>query len=130
MSPVLANAALESIRHVRRTSDLRATHQRQVQRLKDALRSRSIPFRDEPSHIVPTIIGDPFVTREAARLLLDEYGLYIQPIFAPTVAPGTERLRITPTPLHTDDMIDDLVNALSAVLARVWRSKEASRAVA
>ncbi|MBT4739288.1 MAG: 5-aminolevulinate synthase, partial [Rhodospirillaceae bacterium] len=130
LSPVLANAALESIRHVRQASALRTKHQRQVRCLKDALRSRGIPFRDEPSHIVPTIIGDPFVTREAARLLLDEYSLYIQPIFAPTVAPGTERLRLTPTPLHTDDMIDDLVNALSDVLARVWRSKETSRAVA
>ncbi len=130
LSPVLANAALESIRHVRQNSTLRAKHQGQVQRLKEALRARGIPFRNEPSHIVPTIIGDPFVTREAARLLLDDYGLYIQPIFAPTVAPGTERLRLTPTPLHTDEMIDDLANGLSDVLSRAWRSREISRAVA
>lgn len=130
LSPVLANAALEAIRHVRQSTDLRLKHQRQALRLKEALRSCGIPFRDEPSHIVPTIIGDPFVTREAARLLLEDYGLYVQPIFAPTVAPGTERLRLTPTPLHTDDMIDDLANGLSDVLSRAWRSKEGSRAVA
>lgn len=130
LSPVLANAALESIRYVRQSAALREQHQRQVLRLKDALRSRGVPFRDEPSHIVPTIIGDPFVTREVARLLLDEYGVYIQPIFAPTVEPGTERLRLTPTPLHTDAMIDELASALSDVLSRAWRSREMSRAVA
>lgn len=130
LSPVLANAALESIRYVRQSSALRSKHQRQVLRLKGALMSRGIPFRNEPSHIVPTIIGDPFVAREVARLLLDEYDLYLQPIFAPTVDPGTERLRLTPTPLHTDVMIDDLANALSDVLSRAWRSREMSRAVA
>jgi 5-aminolevulinate synthase len=130
LSPVLASAALESIRYVRQSAVLRSKHQRQVLRLKEALRARGIPFRDEPSHIVPMIIGDLFVTRESARLLLDEYGLYIQPIFSPTVDPGTERLRLTPTPLHTDAMIDDLASGLSDVLSRAWRLREMSCAMA
>lgn len=116
LSPVLANAALESIRHVRHADDLRAGHRLSVARLKQALTQRGISFRDEASHIVPVIIGDAFETREAARLLMERYRIYVQPIFAPTVEPGTARLRLTPTPLHTDNMIDDLADALADVL--------------
>ena len=130
LSPVLVNAALESVRYVRQAADLRKVHKRQVASLKGALRARGISFRDEPSHIIPLIIGDPFVTREAARLLLDHYRIYVQPIFAPTVPPGTERLRLTPTPHHTDKMIDHLADALADVLARAWQSREISHAVA
>lgn len=130
LSPVLANAALESIRHVRTSDPLRKKHQRTVQRLKDALRARHIQFEDEPSHIVPIIIGDPRATKDAAKCLLERYGIYVQPIFAPTVAPGTERLRLTPTPCHTEPMIDDLVAALSDVLNHVLPVKEQRRAVA
>ncbi|MGB1875509.1 MAG: 5-aminolevulinate synthase [Rhodospirillaceae bacterium] len=130
LSPVLVNAALESIRHVRKTVELRVKHKQQVLSLKRALRVRGISFRDESSHFIPLIIGDPFVTREAARLLLDHHGLYVQPIFAPTVSPGTERLRLTPTPHHTDVMIDNLADALSEVLSRAWQIKEVNHGMA
>ncbi len=130
LSPVLANAALESIRHVRTAQGLRDTHQRQVACLKTALRIRGVSFRDEASHIVPVVIGDAFATREAARLLMERYRIYVQPIFSPTVEPGTARLRLTPTPLHTDLMIDELADALVDVLGAVQGLRESSYAVA
>ena len=130
LSPVLVNAALASIRHVRQTESLRQDHQRQVLRTKEAFRQRTIPFRDEPSHIIPVMIGDPFVTRNVAEELLETYNIYIQPIFAPTVEPGTERLRITPTPLHTDAMIEHLADALADVLSRHQGPLEPQDAVA
>lgn len=130
LSPVLANAALESIKHVRNADGLRNMHKRQVERLKEALRSRRVSFRDEASHIVPVVIGDAFATREAARLLMERYRIYVQPIFSPTVELGTARLRLTPTPLHTDHMIDELADALVDVLVAVKSLSGASYAVA
>ena len=130
LSPVLANAALESIKHVRNADGLRNMHKRQVERLKEALRSRRVSFRDEASHIVPVVIGDAFATREAARLLMERYRIYVQPIFSPTVELGTARLRLTPTPLHTDHMIDELADALVDVLVAVQSLSWASYAVA
>lgn len=130
LSPVLANAALESVRHVRLSDTLRDKHSHAITRLKNALRARHIKFEDEPSHIVPIVIGDPRATKEAARRLLDNYNIYVQPIFAPTVAPGSERLRLTPTPYHSDSMINDLADALSDILDRVLPTREQRRAVA
>lgn len=131
LSPVLANAALESIKHVRSNTDgLRNMHKRQVERLKQALRSRRVSFRDEASHIVPVIIGNAFATREAARLLMERYRIYVQPIFAPTVEPGTARLRLTPTPLHTDYMIEELADALVNVLGTIQSLRETSHELA
>lgn len=130
LSPVLASAALESIRYVRHADDLRTRQKRNVARLKKALQDRAILFRDEESHIIPVIIGNPFATREAARLLLERHRIYVQPIFAPTVEPGTERLRLTPTPQHSDDMIECLADALVDVLGLCVESQETVHAVA
>lgn len=130
LSPVLANAALQSIRHVRSDESLRVRHKSAVHRLKSALRKRGVRFVDEPSHIVSVIIGDPFETKEAAQLLLDHHSIYVQPIVAPTVAPGTERLRLTPTPHHSDEMTVRLADALVEVINQRSGGKVVSYAVA
>jgi 5-aminolevulinate synthase len=86
-----------------------------VEKTRDALRSAGIPMMSSQSHIIPVPIGDPDLCRKASALLLDKFALYIQPINYPTVPRGTERLRITPTPFHNDQLIDDLANALCEV---------------
>ena len=93
--------------------------QRQAQRLKDKAVADGLPVMPGETHIVPGMIGDAAATQRVCQLLLADFGLYVQPINYPTVPRGTERLRLTPGPLHTDAMIDDLVDALVTVLARV-----------
>jgi len=115
LSPVLTAAALESVRHVRGAADLRARHQAQVKKLKRALTAAGIHPMPTDTHIVPIIIGDAKLTRQVCDALLEEHAIYVQPINAPTVAKGTERLRLTPSPLHDDARIDELVHALTQV---------------
>jgi 5-aminolevulinate synthase len=83
------------------------------------LRAAGMPVLDTPSHILPLIIGEAHQCRRTSELLLAEHGIYLQPINYPTVARGQERLRITPTPFHTDDDMQHLVDALVAVRARL-----------
>jgi 5-aminolevulinate synthase len=90
-------------------------HGLRVEKTRDALYAAGIPMMSSQSHIIPVPIGDPDLCRRASALLLEEFGLYIQPINYPTVSRGTERLRITPTPFHTDQLIDDLANGLCEV---------------
>ena len=119
MPPALAAAALSSIRHLRHSSDEREAQQEQAQKLKDRLAAHQMPCLPSTTHIVPVMVGDAALCSEISWTLLAEYGLYIQPINYPTVPKGTERLRITPGPLHTDEMIDQLVEALVKVFHKV-----------
>ena len=119
MPPALAAAALSSIRHLRHSSEERSAQQRQAQKLKDRLAEHQMPCLPSTTHIVPVMVGDAALCSQISWTLLAEYGLYIQPINYPTVPKGTERLRITPGPLHTDEMIDELVEALVTVFHQI-----------
>jgi 5-aminolevulinate synthase len=115
MPPPVAAAAAKSVAYLKRSAALRMDHGLRVEQTRDALRSAGIPMMSSQSHIIPVPIGDPDLCRQASALLLDKFALYIQPINYPTVPRGTERLRITPTPFHNDQLIDDLANALCEV---------------
>jgi len=115
MPPAVAAGARASIRHLKVSDAEREAQQRNVSRLRAALDAAGLPHYANPSHIVPVIVGDPVLCKQVCDVLLDGYGAYVQPINYPTVARGTERLRITPSPLHTEADIAYLVAALSAV---------------
>lgn len=119
LSPVLAAGALASIRHLKGSNAEREAHQERAAKLKARLRAANIPVMDSESHIVPVFVGDPVRCKEVSDLLLNEYGIYVQPINYPTVPRGTERLRFTPGPLHDDNVMDSLVDALVDVWARM-----------
>ena len=116
MPPAVAAAARESIAHLKHSVAERVAHWLQVDKTRGALREAGIPMMPPQSHIIPVPIGDPVLCREASTLLLERFGIYIQPINYPTVPRGTERLRITPTPFHNDR----LINALATALREVW----------
>ena len=117
MSPVTCAGALASIKYLKDNNELRQEHQAKTRKLKNMLKDRGIEVHEDAStHIVPVMVRDAFKCKEISDTLLNEYGIYIQPINYPTVAVGTERLRIAPTPFHTDAMLADLVNALKEVL--------------
>ena len=117
--PAVAAGARAAIRHLKESAAEREGQQRNVARLRAALDAAGLPHMDNPSHIVPVMIGDPVRCKQASDMLLDQFGIYVQPINYPTVPRGTERLRITPTPMHTDADIDHLVDALSAVWSQL-----------
>ena len=119
LPPPLVAGAITSIRHVRATNELRVQHQERAQRLKDLLTAAGLPVMPSVTHIVPLMVGDAVRCKQATDMLLDEYGVYIQPINYPTVPVGTERLRITPSPFHDDDVMDELVTALKDVWMRL-----------
>jgi 5-aminolevulinate synthase len=119
LSPHVTAGALAAVRHLKKHPGQRIQQQRNVQRLKSMLRTAEMPVLDSPSHILPLIIGDAHQCRLTSDLLLSEHGIYIQPINYPTVARGQERLRITPSPFHTDEQMTHLVDALLAVRAKL-----------
>jgi 5-aminolevulinate synthase len=119
LPPAITAAATASIRHLKASSAERAGQQRQAQRTKDVLSAAGLPVMPSSTHIVPVFVGDADLCKQASDLLLSEHGIYIQPINYPTVPRGTERLRITPTPLHSDALIDDLAAALTAVWTKL-----------
>jgi 5-aminolevulinate synthase len=123
LPPALCAAARTSIEHLKVSGDERAQHERQVQLTKEILSEAGLPVLPTPTHIVPLIVGDARLCKAASDMLLDKHNIYIQPINYPTVPRGTERLRITPTPLHTDEMII----ALRHALVSVWASLELPR---
>lgn len=117
MPPAVAAASLASVRHLKTCGHERRLHQRQARRTRQALNHAGLPVIAGETHIVPIRVGEPELCKRAGDLLLHDHGIYIQPINFPTVPRGTERLRITPTPYHSERMIDDLVRAMRAV----WR---------
>lgn len=126
LPPSLAAGALTSIRHLKKSDEERKGQQAAVMKVRKLLDKVGIPYMPAPSHIIPVMVGDAKKCKFISDVLLDQYGIYIQPINYPTVDTGTERLRITPGPLHTDDDIGHLVNALSDL----WSQCALSRAVA
>ena len=125
LPPVVAAGALASVRWVRAHNEIRVQHQERAQRLKDMLAQYGLPVMKTPSHIVPVMVGDARCCKEGSDVLLDEYGIYVQPINYPTVPRGTERLRFTPTPLHTDAMMRDLATALNDLWKRLHMGRVA-----
>ncbi|RMF08739.1 MAG: 5-aminolevulinate synthase [Alphaproteobacteria bacterium] len=119
LSPVLAAGACASIRHLKESQVERQQHQERAATLKAKLKAAGLPVMDSVTHIVPVLVGDPVQCKKASDMLLDEYGLYVQPINYPTVPRGTERLRFTPTPMHDDAMMDTLVDAMNEVWSRL-----------
>ena len=112
LPPAIAAAATTSIRHLKTSTVEREAQQRQAQRTKDMLSAAGLPVMPSQTHIVPLLVGDPELCKQATDRLLEHHGIYIQPINYPTVPRGTERLRITPTPFHDDALIAALKDAL------------------
>ena len=127
--PAVAAGAAAAIRHLKRSSVEREGQRARVARLRARLDRIGLPHLDNPSHIVPVMVGDPHKCKWLSDLLLESYGIYVQPINYPTVPKGTERLRFTPGPLHTDADIDHLADALEELwsqcqLARMPRAAQ------
>jgi 5-aminolevulinate synthase len=125
MSPVIAAGARAAIAHLKSSQDERARHRERVATVKSRLAQAGIPVMSGDTHIVPVMVGDARLCKIASDELLQRHRIYIQPINYPTVARGTERLRITPTPLHSDAQIDALVDALGEVWSRLMLRRAA-----
>lgn len=119
LPPALAAAATTSIRYLKNNSKEREALHSNAKKLKLKLLEANIPFIENDSHMIPVIVNDPLLSRKISEILLDEFSIFVQHINYPTVQKGTERLRITPTPLHTDKMIEDLVEALKIAFIRL-----------
>ncbi len=126
LPPAIAAGARASIAHLKVSSVERLRQREMVRKLRARLDALGIPHLPNPSHIVPVMVKDPVKCKMISDILLDDYGVYVQPINYPTVAKGQERLRFTPSPLHTDADLDHLLRALSAL----WSHCALSRAVA
>jgi 5-aminolevulinate synthase len=124
LPPAVAAGALASIRHLKASQAERTRHQYVARQVRQQLDAAGLPHMDNPSHIVPVMVGDPVICKQISDELLDRFGVYVQPINYPTVPRGTERLRITPSPVHTDADIQHLVQALSAI----WTNRNLKRA--
>ena len=126
LPPTVAAGALASIRHLKHSDAERRRQREMVAKLRSRLDAMGIPHMRNPSHIVPVMVKDPVKCKMLSDILLNDYGVYVQPINYPTVPKGTERLRFTPSPLHTDADLDHLVLALTDL----WSHCALSRAVA
>ena len=117
LPPAVAAGALTSVRHLKQSGAERARHQERAATLKRRLSEVGLPVMASESHIVPVLVGDPVLCKRVTDTLLARYRIYVQPINYPTVARGTERLRLTPSPLHSDAEMDRLVSALQEIWA-------------
>ena len=115
LPPAIAAGALASVKHLKESPFERKRQQERVQKVRAALRATGIPQMENPSHIIPVMVGDAKKAKMISDWLMEHHGIYVQPINYPTVPVGTERLRITPGPVHSDDDIDRLVKALSDI---------------
>jgi 5-aminolevulinate synthase len=120
LSPVLVAGALASVRHLKQSSDERRAQQEAAAMLKAKFKAAGLPLMPSVTHIVPLVIGCPVKAKRVSDILLAEYGLYVQPINYPTVPRGTERLRFTPGPCHSAEMMDEL----TAALVEIWSREE------
>jgi 5-aminolevulinate synthase len=119
LPPVLAAGALAGIRHLKTSTAERERHQERAATVKSRLAAAGLPVMQSESHIVPVLIGDARACKQASDELLERHRIYVQPINYPTVPRGAERLRLTPTPLHSDADIDHLVAALTEIWTRL-----------
>tara|TARA_R110000765_G_scaffold122893_1_gene219667 strand:- start:280 stop:1500 length:1221 start_codon:yes stop_codon:yes gene_type:complete len=126
LSPVLVAGALASIRHLKQSTAERDGQQAAAQKLKDLFAEAGLPVMPSTTHIVPLQVGDPVKAKKISDVLLAEYGVYVQPINFPTVPRGTERLRFTPGPAHSEAMMVDLTKAL----VEIWSRMDLERAIA
>jgi 5-aminolevulinate synthase len=117
LAPAIAAGALASVRHLRTSGIERARHQERVRTLKGLLKAKRLPIMDNPSHIVPVMVGCPVHCKAVTDALLRQYGIYVQPINYPTVSKGTERMRLTPSPAHSDEQMGNLIQALEELWA-------------
>lgn len=124
LAPVLVAGVLASIRHLKTSNVERDTHQERARTLRSMMADAGLPVMMCESHIVPVFVGDPVICKQVSDDLLSDHGIYVQPINYPTVPRGTERLRFTPCPVHTDEMMRDLVKALD----QVWTRRNIARA--
>ena len=118
LSPVLVAGALASVRHLKQSSEEREAQQAAAAMLKSKFEAARLPLMPSVTHIVPLFVGCPVKAKRISDILLAEYGLYVQPINFPTVPRGTERLRFTPGPCHTAEMMDELTGALVEIWSR------------
>lgn len=119
MPPAVAAGALASVKYVREHNELREQHQERAAMLKQRLTDVGIPVMPSVTHIVPVMVGDPVLCKQASDELLFNHNIYVQSINYPTVPRGTERLRFTPTPLHNDELMDHLVSSLQKVWSQL-----------
>jgi 5-aminolevulinate synthase len=129
LPPALAAGARASVEYLKSSHHLREQHQERAATLKARLNAAGYPVLESSvTHIVPVHVGDPVLCKRISDMLLDDHGIYVQPINYPTVPRGTERLRLTPTPLHSDAMFDALIEALDDVWARACEQTGVARA--
>ncbi|QKX01277.1 5-aminolevulinate synthase [Wolbachia endosymbiont of Dipetalonema caudispina] len=119
ISPALAAAAKASIEYLKSSNIEREKQKQVVEKVKNSLKNARINLIPTKTHIIPIIIGDPELSKKASKLLFDEHGIYVQHINYPTVPRGTERFRITPTPYHTDEMMEHLTESLVKVFKKL-----------
>jgi len=124
LPPPIIGGAIASVRYVRAHNELRIQHQERAATLKRMVAEAGLPLMESVTHIVPVMVGDAALCKRATDMLLEDYNIYIQPINYPTVPKGTERLRITPSPFHTDALMEQLVKAL----VDVWQRLELKQA--